>query len=258
MRMLNFAKRNFKELIRDPLSLIFEVLLPLLLLFIFQQINIPGEIYEIQNFVPGIIVFGLSFITLFTATLIAKDRDSSLLTRLGISPMKSSDFIIGYILSIIPIILLQDILFFAMATILGLNMSINILYTILVSMVISVLFIALGILIGSLVSEKATGGVGSIVVQLVCFTSGMYFSKDLVGDVFAKICEILPFESSLNIIKATLNNNSKLVDLKNIIIYLIYTTVILVVSIIVFKRKMTSDDWFNKRVALWISFKRGS
>ena len=112
MRMLNFAKRNFKELIRDPLSLIFEVLLPLLLLFIFQQINIPGEIYEIQNFVPGIIVFGFSFITLFTATLIAKDRDSSLLTRLGISPMKSSDFIIGYILSIIPIILLQDILFF--------------------------------------------------------------------------------------------------------------------------------------------------
>ena len=97
MRMLNFAKRNFKELIRDPLSLIFEVLLPLLLLFIFQQINIPGEIYEIQNFVPGIIVFGFSFITLFTATLIAKDRDSSLLTRLGISPMKSSDFIIGYI-----------------------------------------------------------------------------------------------------------------------------------------------------------------
>ena len=41
MRTLNFAKRNFKELTRDPLSLIFEIALPLFLLFIFQQFNLP-------------------------------------------------------------------------------------------------------------------------------------------------------------------------------------------------------------------------
>ena len=79
MRMLNFAKRNFKELIRDPLSLIFQIALPLLLLLIFQQFNIPSESYNIENFTPGIIVFGFSFITLFTASLVAKDRTSSFL-----------------------------------------------------------------------------------------------------------------------------------------------------------------------------------
>ena len=242
MRMLNFAKRNFKELTRDPLSLIFEIALPIFLLFIFQQFNIPDDIYKLENFTPSIILFGFSFITLFTGTLISKDRCSSLLIRLGTSPMKSSDYILGYILSIIPIILIQDILFFIVSILLGLTFTINIIYTILISMLISILFITLGILIGSLVSEKATGGVGSIVVQLVCFTSGMYFPKETVGNVFAKICEILPFESSLNIIRGTLNNNFDIISTTNIINFTLYTIIVLILSIIIFKKKMVSDN----------------
>ena len=109
MRILNFAKRNFKELIRDPLSIVFAILLPLSLLFIFKQINIPSENYELKNFTSGIIVFGFSFITLFTAMLISKDRTSSLLVRLGISPMKPIEYILGYMLAIIPITLIQKI-----------------------------------------------------------------------------------------------------------------------------------------------------
>ena len=242
MRMLNFAKRNFKELIRDPLSLAFEIVLPLFLLVIFQQINIPSENYKLENFTPGIILFGFSFVSLFTATLIAKDRTSSLLIRLGTSPMRPKDFIFGYIISLIPIIIIQNVLFFAIAGILGLKLSINTLYSILVSIVISFLFIAIVILLGSLVSEKATGGIGSIVVQLVCFTSGMYFPKELVGKGFSFICQILPFESCYNIIKAILNNNYDLISPMNIIIFIIYTTITLVISIIVFKNKMISDN----------------
>ena len=201
MRMLNFAKRNFKELIRDPLSLVFEIVLPLFLLFIFQQFNIPEES----------------------------------------SPMKSSDYILGYILSLLPIVIIQNVVFFVFAIIMGLSISINILYAILVSVVISILFIGLGILIGSLVSEKATGGLGSIIVQLVCFTSGMYFSNDLVGKGFAFICKILPFESTLNIIKGVLNDIS-LISFRNIITFAVYTVVVLIISIIVFKKKMVSDN----------------
>ena len=242
MRMLNFAKRNFKELIRDPLSLIFEIALPLFLLFIFQQFNIPSDNYNLENFTPGIIIFGFSFITLFTSTLIAKDRTSSLLIRLGTSPMKSSDYILGYIVSLVPIIVIQDVLFFVVAIILGLSFSINIIYTVLVSIVVSIFFIALGILIGSLVSERATGGFGSIVVQLVCFTSGMYFPKDAVGKTFSVICGILPFESCLNIIKSVLNNNHGIVSLSNVIIFSLYTIVITVLSAVVFKNRMISDN----------------
>lgn len=242
MRMLNFAKRNFKELVRDPLSLAFEIVLPIFLLFIFQQFNIPSENYKLENFTPGIIIFGFSFITLFTSTLIAKDRTSSFLIRLGTSPMKSCDYILGYIISLIPIVIIQDILFFIVAILLGLSFSINIIYTILISIVIAIFFVALGILIGSLVSERGTGGLGSIVVQLVCFTSGMYFSKELAGDVFARICEILPFESCLNIIKGVLNSNLDIISLRNIIVFFIYTIVVLILSVIIFKKNMVSDN----------------
>ena len=242
MRMLNFAKRNFKELIRDPLSLVFEIVLPIFLLFIFQQIKVPGEEYKLVNFTPGIIIFGFSFITLFTATLVAKDRGSSLLIRLGTSPMKSSDYILGYILSLIPIIIIQDVLFFIVAILLGLEISVSIIFTILVSIIVSMLFIAFGILIGSLVTEKASGGVGSIIVQLVAFTSGMYFSKDLVGKAFAKVCEVLPFESCLTIIKGVLNNKLSIITTRNIIVFSIYLIIVLVISVIVFKKKMVSDN----------------
>ena len=242
MRMLNFAKRNFKELIRDPISIIFEIALPIFLLFIFQQFNLPDEIFKLENFTPGIILFGFAFITLFSANLISKDRSTSLLIRLGTSPMKSRDYILGYVLSIVPIILVQEVLFFATAMLLGLHFSINIIYTVLISLVISILFISLGILLGSVVSEKGTGGVGSLIVQLVCFTSGMYFPKEMVGKTFTRICEILPFESCLNIVRGTLNNDFSMISTRNIITFAIYTIVVLVTTIIVFKKKMVSDN----------------
>ena len=242
MRILNFAKRNFKEIIRDPLSIIFSVLLPLFLLFIFKQINIPSESYELHNFTPGIVVFGFSFITLFTAMLVSKDRTSSLLIRLGISPMKPIEYILGYMLSIIPLILIQNVLFFILAIFLGLSFSINIIWAMLISIVVAILFIAIGIIIGSLFSEKASSGISSIVVQLVCFTSGMYFPRELLGDVFSKICEYLPFESCVTIIKGIMNANLESITIRNIIVFLVYTTIMFTISIIVFRKKMISDN----------------
>ena len=242
MRTLNFAKRNFKEIIRDPLSIIFSVLLPLFLLFIFKQINIPSESYELHNFTPGIVVFGFSFITLFTAMLVSKDRTSSLLIRLGISPMKPIEYILGYMLSIIPLILIQNVLFFILAIALGLSFSINIIWAMLISIVVAILFIAIGIILGSLFSEKASSGISSIVVQLVCFTSGMYFPRELLGDVFSKICEYLPFESCVTIIKGIMNANLESITIRNIIVFLVYTIIMFIISIIVFRKKMISDN----------------
>ena len=242
MRTLNFAKRNFKEIIRDPLSIIFSVLLPLFLLFIFKQINIPNESYELHNFTPGIVVFGFSFITLFTAMLVSKDRTSSLLIRLGISPMKPIEYILGYMLSIIPLILIQNVLFFILAIVLGLSFSINIIWAILISIVVAILFIAIGIILGSLFSEKASSGISSIVIQLVCFTSGMYFPRELLGDVFSKICEYLPFESCVTIIKGIMNANLESITIRNIVVFSIYTILALVIAIVVFKKKMISDN----------------
>lgn len=241
MRTINFAMRNFKEIIRDPISVIFAVMLPLFLLYIFQQFKIPSQAYKLINFTPGVIIFSFSFLTLFTAMLVSKDRTTSLLIRLGVSPMRPIEYIIGYIMSLIPIVVMQSTLIFILAVILGLDLSINIIFAILVSIPISILFIGLGILIGSLFSEKASSGISSIVIQLVCFTSGMYFEKELLGTIFSKICDALPFESSLIIIKGILNDIN-MISTKNIILFVIYLLVILLFSSFSFKRKMISDD----------------
>src|SRR5574344_1394965 len=105
MKTIIFAKRNFKELIRDPLSLIFAIGLPLFLLFIFQQFKIPSGIYKIENFTPGIIIFSYSFISLFTALLVSKDRSTSFLMRLFSSPLTLINYIGGYSLAIIPVVI---------------------------------------------------------------------------------------------------------------------------------------------------------
>lgn len=237
MRALNFANRNFKELIRDPLGIFFSIVLPIILLIIFKQINVPNDNFKLENFTPSIIIFSFSFITLFTSTLVARDRTNSFLIRLGISPMKSFDFIIGYTLSIIPIIVIQNILFFIAAILLGLTFSIKVLLVVVVSIFISILFIMMGILIGSLLSEKASSGFSSVIVQLVCFTSGMYFPNELLGNVFIKICQYLPFESTVTILKGIMNNIN-LIEIRNVIVFMFYLILFTFLAIKFFKKNM--------------------
>lgn len=241
MRAINFAKRNFKEIIRDPLSIIFAIALPLFLLFIFQQFDIPSDVYSIENFTPSIIIFSFSFITLFTATLVAKDRTTSLLARLCASPMKILDYIAGYTLAVLPVVLLQNILFFITAIALGLELGINILLTILVSIPLSLLFIGLGILVGCITSDKSAAGVSSIIVQLVAFTSGMYFEADMMGGFFSTLCKVLPFSGCLNITKTVLNNSSE-APTSSVLTVIIYTVVVIILASMLFKRKLESDN----------------
>ncbi|MCI6501641.1 MAG: ABC transporter permease [Clostridia bacterium] len=241
-RTWNFAVRNGKEILRDPISIIFSLLLPLFLLFLFQQFKIPNAAYLIENFTPGIVIFSFSFTTLFSATLIAGDRSTSFLIRLGISPMKPAEYIAGYTLSFLPLLLLQNLLLFALATLLGLPLRWHILWTVLASLVIAVLFLALGLWIGSFVSVKGASGAASIIVQLVCFTSGMYFPKELVGDWFSGLCDWLPFAACLNILKGILQADASLFSLRDFVVFGIYTLAILVAACVTFRHKMTSDN----------------
>lgn len=241
MRTLNFAKRNLKEIIRDPLSIIFAILLPLFLLFIFQQFEIPNEAYNIENFTPGIIIFSFSFITLFTATLVAKDRSTSLITRLCASPMKTRDYILGYTLSVLPVVILQNVLFFITAILLGLSFSVNILFSILVSVPVSVLFILLGILIGCFTTDKSASGVSSIIVQLVAFTSGMYFSNDMIGKGFEIVCKVLPFSNCLDIVKGILIKDYTDL-LVPVVIVIAYILAISLLTSVLFSKKLKSDN----------------
>lgn len=241
MRSLLFAKRNIKEIIREFTNIIFLLLLPLFLLFIFQQFKIPSEIYNINNFAPAIVIFSFGFITLFLSQLIASDRASSFLTRLFTSPMRPIDFIFGYTLCTIPLAIIQSTLFFAVSLLFGLNLSINIFYTILLLIPTSLLYVSLGVLIGCLANNKNAPAISSIVLQLVCFTSGMWFDTSMVGSVFGFICKILPFKYSLDVARNSLLGNYGDVWIP-LIITIVVSIIIYAISLLIFKKKMNNDN----------------
>ncbi|MBQ1272839.1 MAG: ABC transporter permease, partial [Clostridia bacterium] len=159
MRMITFARRCAKEILRDPINLAFGLGFPLVLLYLLSaiQANIPVSLFEIDTLAPGITVFGLSFMTLFSATLIAKDRESSLLQRLYTTPLTGVDFILGYLLPLLPIALGQVTICYLFAIPLGLTIHINIVYAIIGSLPVAIFNIALGLLCGSVLGVKQVG-----------------------------------------------------------------------------------------------------
>ena len=205
MRMLTFAKRCAKEILRDPLNLAFGLGFPLVLLLLLSaiQANIPVSLFEIDTLAPGITVFGLSFMTLFSATLVAKDRESALLQRLYTTPLTGADFILGYMLPILPIALGQVALCYLFAIPLGLTVSSNILPAVLGILPMAIFNVALGLLCGSLLGVKQVGGIcGALLTNLSAWFSGVWFDLELVGGTFRKIAYALPFVHAAELEKA--------------------------------------------------------
>lgn len=240
MKMMTFAKRCTKEILRDPINLGFGLGFPLVLLLLLSalQDNIPVPLFEIDTLTPGITVFGLSFMTLFSATLIAKDRESALLQRLYTTPLTGLDFIIGYMFPILVIALGQAVICYLFAVPLGLTVSVHIVYAILGIIPMAIFNIALGLLCGSILGVKQVGGVcGALLTNLSAWLSGVWFDLDLVGGAFRKIANFLPFVHAVEMEKALFNGNFEIAA-PHIFPIFLYSIVITAVAVLCFLGRM--------------------
>lgn len=240
MKMLTFATRNAKEILRDPLTLCFGLGFPLVLLLLLQaiQANIPVALFQLQTLTPGISIFGLSFMTLFSATLIAKDRSTALLQRLYTTPLTPGDFIVGYTLPILPISVAQTTICYAAAVLLGLPVTVNILYAIVLMIPAAILFIAMGLLFGSILSDKQVGGIcGALLTNLSAWLSGTWFDLTLVGGLFQKIAYALPFVHAVEMERAVLSGSFNRI-LPHLWWVLGYAAAVFVAAIGLFLRQM--------------------
>ena len=210
MKAITFAGRCSKEILRDPINVGFGLGFPLVLLLLLSslQANIPVHLFEIDTLTPGITVFGMSFMTLFSATLIAKDRESALLQRLYTTPLTGADFIAGYMLPLLPIAVGQTAICYIFAVPLGLTVSANIIYAIIGIIPMAVFNISLGLLCGSIFGVKQVGGIcGALLTNLSAWLSGVWFDLELVGGTFKKIANIFPFVHAVELEKALFNGN---------------------------------------------------
>ena len=240
MRMLTFAGRNTKEILRDPLNLCFGLGFPLVLILLLSaiQANVPVALFEIQHLTPGVTVFGLSFMTLFSATLIAKDRGSSLLRRLYTTPLTAVDFILGYTLPILPIAVVQSVVCYVAAVALGLPLTVGMVYAVVGILPVSLMYIGLGLLCGSVLTDKQAGGVcGALLTNVSAWLSGVWFDLDLVGGAFKKIAYALPFAHAVDMERALLLGDFA-AALPHLWWVLGYAAVTLVLAVMLFLRQM--------------------
>lgn len=252
-RALTFASRNFKELVRDPLSYIFCIGFPIVMLGLMTLINsaIPKEanmtLFNIDKLAPGVAVFGLSFVMLFATLSVSKDRTSAFLTRLLSSPMKASDFIIGYSLPLLLIVIAQFFITYISAFIIAIFTDnqisvLGMLLSIAVLMPTAVFFIAIGIFFGTLFSEKAAPPCSSIIISLCGVMGGIWFDLAVIpsDNILFVICKILPFSHATDAARASVALEYSNI-LTGFIITLIWAFAASVLAIITFKLKMKSD-----------------
>lgn len=240
MKLRTFSGRTAKEILRDPLNVGFGIGFPVVLLLLLSaiQANIPVELFEIQRLAPGIAVFGLAFLTLFSATLVAKDRESAFLSRLYTTPLTAPDFILGYLLPTLPIALAQSALCYAFAAVLGLKVTVNLLYALLLQLPAAMFFISMGLLCGSVMNVKQVGGLcGALFTNLTAWLSGTWFDLNLVGGTFRKIAYALPFVHAVELERAAVSGNFRQI-LPHLLWVLAYAAVTAALAIRLFLRQM--------------------
>jgi ABC-2 type transport system permease protein len=243
MKALIFASRNRREILRDPLNLAFGIGFPVVILLLLSaiQANIPVEIFAINKLISGIAVFGLSFISLFSGMLIAKDRSTSFLMRLFAAPLTASDYIMGYTLPLIPLSVLKICVSFVVAFFLGLQININILLSIIVLLPSAVLFIGIGLLAGTIFNDKQVGGVcGALLTNLSAWLSGTWFDLNLVGGWFKSLAYALPFAHAVDAGRYAISGDYAMI-MPHLWWVIGYAAVIMKIAVLAFRKKMNGE-----------------
>lgn len=240
MRMMTFAKRCTKEILRDPINLFFGVGFPVVLLLLLSaiQANVPVELFEINTLAPGITIFGLSFMTLFSATLISRDRESAFLQRLYTTTLTGVEFVLGYMLPIIPITIAQTIVCYLFALLLGLTFSVNIIYAIIGIIPMAIFNIGLGLLCGSVLGVKQVGGIcGALLTNISAWLSGIWFDLKLVGGTFEKIANVFPFVHAVEMERALFSGDFE-AAVTHVLPIILYSVIITAIAVFCFLKQM--------------------
>jgi ABC-2 type transport system permease protein len=201
MRFTELAVRNFKEMLRDPISMGLEIGIPAGFLVIFWALgrSLGDESFLTTTMlVPGIAVFGFAFLLMFSAMMLSRDRESALLSRLLTAPLKPRDFILSYSLPYIPLVILQIALCFGIGALLGLEILGNAGLAFLVLLIMGICCVELGMILGLLFTVNQVSGVGSAIITLVALLGGIWIDIEAIGGVFYSVGNALPFAHAID------------------------------------------------------------
>ena len=239
MKALTFAQRNRKEILRDPMTLLFGMVLPVLMLWLFSMMaeNIPFDLFTLEKLAPAIIVFSFSFITLFTGMLIGRDKSSSYLMRIFASPMAAIDYLIGYALPLLPVAFIQMSACYGAALLLGMPFTYDAIPAFGLLVIISFFYIAFGLFFGTFFTDRQVGAIFAIFVNVTTWFSGTWFGLDMIGGTFQTIAYLLPFAHAVDAVRAAFAGNYGDV-LMPMLWVIAYTVVIFGIAVWGFRKRM--------------------
>jgi ABC-2 type transport system permease protein len=238
MRFMELAIRNFKEMYRDPLSIGLVIVMPAALQLIFHPIGRVSSFFTPTLLVPGIILFGFAMLTFSSGMILARDRESSLLSRLMTAPLRASDFISAYSLPYIPVAVIQIAVVFAIGAVLGLEVSGNVGLVLLVLFIMSIGYIGLGMILGSLFTWKQLPIVWAVINLLTIF-GGAWLDLEVMGSAFRSVMNALPFAHALDASRAVMLTGVGFSGIATDFYWVIgYTLGFFAVGILLFRRRM--------------------
>jgi ABC-2 type transport system permease protein len=238
MRFMVLARRNFKEVFLDYLSLGLAIAFPPILLLILSPIGRIESFFSPTNLAPGTVLFGFAMLSLSSSMTLARDRDSALLSRLLTAPLRANDFISAYSLPYIPVAIIQIIVIFAIGGLLGLEISGNAGLVFLVLFVMSIGYIGLGMILGLLFTYKQVS-IAWQAVNLLTIFGGAWVPLEIMGGVFQSIMNALPFAHALDAARGVMMHGAGFGDIATDFYWVLgYTVVFFALGVFLFRRRM--------------------
>jgi ABC-2 type transport system permease protein len=238
MRSLELAKRNFKVMWRDWLSLGVNVGLPVLLLLVLQALEEVDEFFAPTSLAVGVVLFGFAMLTMTSAMSLAQDRETSLFARLLTTPLRANDFVLAYSAPYLVVAAIQALGVFVIATFLGLGIEGNLVWVVVTLLLMAMLYVSLGMLIGATVPYKAVTGPWTVVLLLTIF-GGAWVNLEDIGGAFESVASVFPFAHALEATRAVMLEGAGFADISADLMWVVgYTAAVVVLSVWVFRRRM--------------------
>jgi ABC-2 type transport system permease protein len=242
MRSGELAKRNLREAVRDPLSVGVTVALPLGLMLVLsllgRRIADVAPQLSATMLAPGVTLFGFAMLVFSSGFLLARDRESALLSRLLTAPLRSTDFVTAYSLPYIPVAVAQMVAIYAIGGFLGLVMSGSAVLVFLVLFVMAVGYIGLGMLLGSVLTSQQVGFAYAAVLLPTIF-AGAWFELEIFGEGFTRAMNLLPFAHALDATRDVMVDGAGFGDIAGDFAWVLgYAVVFFILGVLAFRRRM--------------------
>ena len=208
-------------------------------------VELKGTESKIKNmavnfYAPGIAVFGLMILVSTAAGIIAGDREKGFLARMFTTPARPWDFILGYSLPFIPVLIVSTLIYLGVGMALGLTVVGNLGHVILIFFLIGLCSIGIGMIVGSLVKSESQAGVSWIFIVPIAMISGTWFSTEGMPSAVKSVAGALPFIHAIDGSRAVINGSSLSAIMPDLYWLVGWAVVLFVTGIILFRRTMVS------------------